>query len=763
MPTVPKYQTGQVTSRGINARQNINISDDAFGGNIARAQINQGKVISQLGDTMFDHALKIRDERDKGLMREMDNNYSTHIREQWSEFSQLQGRSAMDARQPYLDSISEYRKKIAKDLDSRLTNSWNSMADARTNSYMNNITQHTTNQTIAYNKEQRTARIANQVSEMAAYPYDLVTGKINDAAIKKAKLVGITEINDELKDKGIDVYNPRDDGERAIINQAHLAFTTNGHTQVIENLLAADQATLADDYYKANKAEIDSQNYNILENLLSNQTALKRAQRQTDIIMSDSELAGDFDAQLETARDIKDPTLRKETVALVKIRQAEIKTLRTNSEDEAYDQAQKHLVAGGNKANMPAGVWEAMSGSQQRTLQSVLDTRVSNALKPGNPIKAKKEFFRLQNMAHNNYPEFKKENLGMYIGVIQETDLDNLMELQKSHTAVESSLSRKEQMEMVLGSLGKDLANFDKSGDSGDAIRSFVRKVDAKVAKFVESNNRKPDDQEYQGILLDIRNNEAYVEGWGPDSKMPVDLMTEDQKSNAYVIVDGENINLSEIPDLDRTQIIAQIKQRKGKVTAQNIAEVYVAQSNIKKQANLKKAKNIKSSIISMEQAETLADEAENKFGAVDIGWGDGDIEDIDKLNALSAEHLEALLLTESWSAKDQSIIEQALELKLNTRSEAKTTRENEVIELSRLKEELKFIDQYLASDMHTFDEGAPELIYEGSNISDAAMDADINNYNPNADLDGFETRDNFYLKRKEEVLNRILEIQDNQ
>jgi hypothetical protein len=243
---------------------------------------------------------------------------------------------------------------------------------------------------------------------------------------------------------------------------------------------------------------------------------------------------------------------------------------------------------------------------------------------------------------------------------------------------------------------------------------------------------------------------------------MSIGAMTADEKSKAYVIVDGEDIFLSEIPDLKRAQIIEQIKQRGRKVTDQTIAEVYVAQSKIEKQANLKKAKNINSNITSMEQAETLADEAENKFGAVDIGWGDGDIEDIDKLNALSAEHLEALLLTESWSAKDQSIIEQALENKLNTRK-GNAKREKEAIELDRLKEELKFIDQYLASDMHTFDDDAPELIYEGSNISDAAMDADINNYNPNADLDGFETRDNFYLKRKEEVLNRILEIQDNQ
>jgi hypothetical protein len=368
-------------------------------------------------------------------------------------------------------------------------------------------------------------------------------------------------------------------------------------------------------------------------------------------------------------------------------------------------------------------------------------------------------------MAHNNYEEFKKENLVRFIGIMSETDLDNLMKQQKSHTAVKSSLSRLQQTKMVLGSMNMHFSNFEKDGDSGDRVRAFIATVDAKVARFVENKNREPDDQEYQKILLDVSANEAYVNGYGSDSKMSIGAMTEDQKSKAYVTVDGEDIFLSEIPDLKRAQIIEQIKQRGRKVTDQTIAEVYVAQSKIEKQANLKKAKNINSNITSMEQAETLADEAENKFGAVDIGWGDGDIEDIDKLNALSAEHLEALLLTESWSAKDQSIIEQALENKLNTRSESKTKRKNEAIELDRLKEELKFIDQYLASDMHTFEDDAPELIYKGNNLTEAAMNADANN-DPDLDSDmlqGFEIRDGFYLKRKEEVLNRIFEIQDNQ
>ena len=690
MPTVPKYQGGQVNARGINARQNIRVTSDAFGGNIAKAQIGLGREISKQGDMLFNHQMEIRDEYDKGVMREMDNNYSSYIREKWTDFSQLKGRAALDAKQAHEDEIKAYRVKLAKDLDPRLMNSWNAMADARTNNVLNKTAAFTSQQTIVYNEAQTLARIASQTHEAGAC-FD------NIKCIRSAMQVGLNDVKDLMQSKyGIDANNAKNEGEKAIIAQARLAFTSDAHTQVIENL-EIDFPSKALDYYKANKAEIDSSTYNTLESRLEDGTLRKRAQRTTDEILTNAELVGDNKAQLEAARKIEDPKLRDEVVSRILNRQSQNKSNRLASEDGAYDQVQKHIVKGGSKDGLPPGVWDAMSGSQQRTIQAVLDTRVANSLKPKNPVQAKTNFYALEDLAHNNYEEFKKLNLGLYIGLVDEVDLDNLRKLQKSHTAVKSSLTRKEQLKMTLGSMNMYFSNFEKNGDSGDRVRAFIATVDAKVARFVENKNREPDDQEYQKILLDVSANEAYVNGYGSDSKMSIGAMTEDQKSKAYVTVDGEDIFLSEIPDLKRAQIIEQIKQRKGKVTAQNIAEVYVAQSKIEKQANLKKAKNIQSSIISMEQAETLADEAENKFGAVDIGLGDGDIEDIDKLNALSAEHLEALILTEDWSDDNLIILEDLLEKKLKQRID-KGSDENS------LENEEDSVDDDLDTDMFQAD-----------------------------------------------------------
>jgi hypothetical protein len=61
------------------------------------------------------------------------------------------------------------------------------------------------------------------------------------------------------------------------------------------------------------------------------------------------------------------------------------------------------------------------------------------------------------------------------------------------------------------------------------------------------------------------------------------------------------------------------------------------------------------------EAGEKLWSEAENKYDAVDIGWGIGEIEDEEKLAGLSIEHLEALLTHQNWKKKDEDLITKIL------------------------------------------------------------------------------------------------------
>jgi len=575
MPTVPKYEIGQLQSRGINARQNISVSSDAFGGNVAQAQIGLGKEVSKQSDILFNQQMKIRDEYDKGTLREMDNNYSAHIREKMGEFSQLNGRAASDAKQQYIDGLNKFKKELSKNLDPRLANSWGAMADVRTNNAFNKINTHTVSQTIAYNDTQREARIANQLDEMVdnSRGWVLRDGKLEWPAVQAAKNVGITEIIDQLKDIGIDVNNPKDDGERDIIRKARLDFTSKGHIQVIKNL-ETDNAEKALEYYKKHKEEIDPESWNVVDALLKEGTDKIKSKQLAEAIMADPN-NDTYEKQSAAAKAIKDATLSDLVVIRVDKQQADNIKNTKRVQDEAYDQVQKHIVAGGNKANLPSGVWDLMSGSQQRTLQVVLDTRITNALKPKNPIAAKKIFYAFEDLAYTNYEDFKKLRLDVYVGLMDEADIKTLRTLQKSHTAVKSSLTRKEQVEMMLGSMNMDFADFDKDTDKGERVRKFIATVDAKVARFVQSNNRDPDDQEYQKILLDIRANEAYVDGWFGGSKVSVGTLTDNQEKGAYVVVNGEEVHLSEIPEVDRNKIIDSLRRKGQAVNEKRIAQVW--------------------------------------------------------------------------------------------------------------------------------------------------------------------------------------------
>ena len=66
---------------------------------------------------------------------------------------------------------------------------------------------------------------------------------------------------------------------------------------------------------------------------------------------------------------------------------------------------------------------------------------------------------------------------------------------------------------------------------------------------------------------------------------------------------------------------------------------------------------------LSQEDKEALADAAEDS-GAVDIGWGHGDIDDLKKLSELETDTLESLLDTETWEDDDLEMIKNIIAAK---------------------------------------------------------------------------------------------------
>jgi len=582
MPTVPKYEIGQLQSRGINARQNISVSSDAFGGNVAQAQIGLGKEVSKQSDILFNQQMKIRDEYDKGTLREMDNNYSAHIREKMGEFSQLNGRAASDAKQQYIDGLNKFKKELSKNLDPRLANSWGAMADVRTNNAFNKINTHTVSQTIAYNDTQREARIANQLDEMVdnSRGWVLRDGKLEWPAVQAAKNVGITEIIDQLKDIGIDVNNPKDDGERDIIRKARLDFTSKGHGLVIKNLLAADQGTHAQTYYDANKAEIDPSSHATLEESLKLQTTKKLAQQKTDEIMEMSELTKL--EQQAVALKIKDANLRDEVLERVKKRQTDVANDLTRIETEAKDKVDLLISEGKTKDDIDSNLWNAMSDEDEAKANNAI-TEINKLLREAaekreteNKKRASEAaYFHLDKLAHENFDLFKTFPLTRFTGLVDKEDLEKLIEKQRKGPHSSNTLSDTDLIKTAMASVKLEWTNLTTPG--GEKERNFLNKYEQRVDRFAKLNNRDPNPDEKQNLLFEVAHNMVYVASYAVDKQFVLGTLTPAQEELAYSMVNGERIFHSKIKATDRALIIKTLQELKQPINAQRIAEEFVS------------------------------------------------------------------------------------------------------------------------------------------------------------------------------------------
>jgi hypothetical protein len=681
MPTVPKYEIGQVNARGINARQNISVTSDAFGGNVAQAQIGLGKEISKQSDMMFDQQMAIRDEYDKGVMRELDNNYSGYIREKWGAFSQLQGRAALDAKQQYEDDITAYRVKMSKDLDPRLNNTWNAMADVRTNNSFNSVATHVTSQTIAYNKTEREARIELSIQDFISSPHD---NPLDKHAREIAFGVGISEINDKLTDMGIDVNNPKDDGERAIIAQAHLAFSSKAHTGVINELVSQDMASTAEKYFKENINEIDASTRDELRKTFEENANLEKVQTESSTIMKE------FSASKDPYRD------------RVKAEQEALLYVEDNYSGQLEEDLKKEIVAkfATERRFKSQNVTAAKESGWQAVDKGEAIPKAILHLLDGTTIESMENHRRMRQAGeqpHQNwqfYSDYVTKDAA-HRAKLMENPMQNIRphvddaHYEKILGMIKVSKSKKFTNISAINGVVKHAFSLEGNSIGSDTkleTRKKYSTVVDKVWEIVFDRENATGNKLNQKEIQDIANEQMVLVSidktlWVDEDKYKA-LVTSDEWKKAYVIF--ENVPENDVTNAKNYLISKGVKNPSDNdisllYTASIVPGTTGQREMVAKQiiqnALANQSKNnptYRSNITSTSHAENLADEAENTFGAVDIGWGDGDIENIDKLNALSPEHLESLLITETWSEKDRKTIEDALEASLKIRNENK-------------------------------------------------------------------------------------------
>ena len=566
MPTVPRYQLGQIRHQGVSARQSINTPSDAFGANVAQSIAQLGSQIGQSADVASEVAVKRQQDWDETVLRENDTALSTFIRDKLDDaqsgYFNLRGKDALNARADIEKEITEYEKSLRSNLDPRLSNEWGRLSNQRIQNAQIRISTHARTQFFTWEDEAYIARQLNQQSDAASH-----VG--NQTAINQSIAVGLVDIDNQAEKRG---------WSGDALARKKLDFTTGAHRQVINRLIAQGKPSEADLYYRSNKDHIDPAQRDEIENSLRAHTNKAKAQRATDDIMANLDL--DAAGQLAAARDIEDADVRAQVETMVTQRQAEQVRLITQAATDAEDEIMKQLAGGAQYEDLDAALMSRLDSSGRSRVTNYLRARAEALMKPDDPVAAKKAYYALRDQAHKHYADFKRTwNAQLYVGLLDESDIESLNNLAENETAAKSSVSVEAQMKMALGSLGLDYTeDRDENNTDGERIRAFIASVDNKIRGYVAEKGKEPDSATIsQWIVQQATQNLVQVKLAGPLSKQrPLSTVTTDEMEDAYVTVNGQDVYLKDIPAVDRATIESNLRKRGMPVTEYSIADFYL-------------------------------------------------------------------------------------------------------------------------------------------------------------------------------------------
>lgn len=328
--------------------------------------------------------------------------------------------------------------------------------------------------------------------------------------------------------------------------------------------LAEQDATKAQAYYDANKAEVGFQNQarveQVLKGEMDNQFATQKA----------AEMAGKpLSEQLAEASKITDPQRREKTLTQVRNNYALVKQAEQEQEARFADQAWQAFAQG---QKIPEAVLSGMNGRERVQLQEAQRTRAER-LAAGKPIKTD---MGLYIDVREKLARGEKVDLRALTEKIGKTEMETLIDIQttasKGGAKQDSMLTDEARINAAIVGLG-----IDKKKNPEAAV-NLTNEIDRRVrAASAAKGGKDLTADEKQGIVDRVVMDKVYVNEWGTDPQKPLALLTPDEVSKAYVNVNGKNVPVSSVPALDRRQIVKALQATGQQPTEQAIVEMYLA------------------------------------------------------------------------------------------------------------------------------------------------------------------------------------------
>ena len=339
--------------------------------------------------------------------------------------------------------------------------------------------------------------------------------------------------------------------------------------------LAEQDATKAQAYYDANKAEIGFQNQARVEQVLKGEMDNQFA-TQTAAAMAGKPLS----EQLAEASKITDPQRREKTLNQVRNNYALVKQAEQERENAAADKAWQNFATG---QKTPEAILSAMSGRERVQLQEAQRAR-SERMAAGTPVKTD---FNTWYVLNDKISRGEKVDLRAYTEKVSGDDLKGLANRQQTagKPGGQEGLFNKQQRVdgMFLELTGK------AAKDDPARAYTFEKAVDARMLAESTSKNRVLTPTEEAAIVENVAKDAVYVKGfWGSD-QMPAALVPTEDLASTFVVVPVVDANgqpklgrnnvpltkrqpLAEIPSWFRTRAM-----QSGARTEQQIAEDYAA------------------------------------------------------------------------------------------------------------------------------------------------------------------------------------------
>ncbi len=328
--------------------------------------------------------------------------------------------------------------------------------------------------------------------------------------------------------------------------------------------LAEQDATKAQAYYDANKAEVGFQNQARVEQVLKGEMDNQFA-TQTAAAMAGKPLS----EQLAAASKITDPQRREKTLTQVRNNYALVKQAEQEQEAKFSDQAWQ-LFAKGQK--IPEAILSGMNGRERAQLQESQRTR-SERLAAGTPVKTDMLTYidTREKLARG-----EKVDLRALTEKIGKTEMETLLDIQttasKGGVKQDSMLTDEARINAAIVGLG-----IDKKKNPEAAV-SLTNEIDRRVrAASAAKGGKDLTADEKQGIVDRVVMDKVYVDEWGTDPQKPLALLTPDELKKAYVNVNGRNVPVSSVPSIDRRQIVKALQATGQQPTEQAIVEMYLA------------------------------------------------------------------------------------------------------------------------------------------------------------------------------------------